>query len=355
MGERKGQNIWIPPDFDPAIHGSRNGYHGVHALRERAHKLHLGILIIRFEAPWNFWCNGCGSHVERGVRYNAEKKKVGNYYTTPIFAFRMKCHLCDNYFTFETDPKNCEYKITEGARRKIETWDPSSTEVIHLPDADEKAKRASDAMYRLEHDASDQAKAKKYKPAIVKLMDLKKQTSSQDYDTNARLRAHFRTEKKRLKKLKDIDDELKAKASLEIDLVPEHVEDIAIAQATTFQAPQPAAKPSLGGVFSRRKKRDKQTQLSATEAAKKAMLKTARRQVKTQSIRRTKASLRDSLGLKSPEKEAAARGQTSEREATVGCASQKDAQTLAQNDVSLPLEAGLVGDYGSSDEDGDNA
>jgi coiled-coil domain-containing protein 130 len=31
--------------------------------------------------------------VGMGVRYNAEKKKVGMYYTTPIYQFRMKCHL----------------------------------------------------------------------------------------------------------------------------------------------------------------------------------------------------------------------------------------------------------------------
>lgn len=43
-----------------------------------------------------------------GVRYNAEKKKVGNYYTTPIYRFRMKCHLCDNHFEIETDPKVCK-------------------------------------------------------------------------------------------------------------------------------------------------------------------------------------------------------------------------------------------------------
>jgi hypothetical protein len=40
-----------------------------------------------------------------GVRFNAEKKKVGMYYTTPILSFRMKCHLCDNWFVIQTDPK----------------------------------------------------------------------------------------------------------------------------------------------------------------------------------------------------------------------------------------------------------
>ena len=40
-----------------------------------------------------------------GVRYNAEKKKVGMYYSTPIYSFRCKCHLCDGWFEIQTDPK----------------------------------------------------------------------------------------------------------------------------------------------------------------------------------------------------------------------------------------------------------
>ena len=59
----------------------------------------------RFEMPYNIWCGGCNSHIGMGVRYNAEKKKVGNYYSTPIWQFRMKCHLCDNYFEINTDPQ----------------------------------------------------------------------------------------------------------------------------------------------------------------------------------------------------------------------------------------------------------
>lgn len=61
----------------------------------------------RFELPYNIWCDGCGAHVGMGVRYNAEKSRIGSYYTTPIFKFRMKCHLCDNYFEIHTDPKVC--------------------------------------------------------------------------------------------------------------------------------------------------------------------------------------------------------------------------------------------------------
>ncbi|XP_015272150.1 PREDICTED: coiled-coil domain-containing protein 130, partial [Gekko japonicus] len=89
-GERKGVNKYYPPDFDPAKHGSLNKYRHSHPLRERARKLSQGILIIRFEMPYNIWCDGCKNHIGMGVRYNAEKKKVGNYYTTPIYRWEEK-------------------------------------------------------------------------------------------------------------------------------------------------------------------------------------------------------------------------------------------------------------------------
>lgn len=103
MGERKGTNLYYPPDYDPRV-GGLNKFMGTHALRERARKLHMGILIIRFEMPFNIWCNGCNNHIGMGVRYNAEKKKIGMYYSTPLYQFRMKCHLCDNHFEIKTDP-----------------------------------------------------------------------------------------------------------------------------------------------------------------------------------------------------------------------------------------------------------
>ena len=62
MGERKGVNKWYPPDYDPSK-GGLNKWQGTHALRERAKKIHLGIIIIRFEMPYNIWCEGCGIHI----------------------------------------------------------------------------------------------------------------------------------------------------------------------------------------------------------------------------------------------------------------------------------------------------
>ncbi len=111
----------------------------------------MGILVIRFEMPFNVWCEGCSSHIGKGVRYNAEKKKTGNYYSTPIYTFTMKCHLCPQKFVIETDPKICDYVMVSGVKRKNEEWDPESANVIPLPDDDEKARMQADAMFMLEH------------------------------------------------------------------------------------------------------------------------------------------------------------------------------------------------------------
>lgn len=40
------------------------------------------LLGCRFEMPYHIWCGGCGSMIAQGVRFNAEKKQIGNYYST---------------------------------------------------------------------------------------------------------------------------------------------------------------------------------------------------------------------------------------------------------------------------------
>lgn len=226
MGERKGQNKYYPPDFDWKKHRSLNNYHGTHALRERARKLDKGILIIRFEMPYNIWCDGCGNHIGMGVRYNAEKTKVGMYYTTPIWKFHMKCHLCDNYFDIQTDPANCDYVILSGARRKEQRWDPAENEQIVTEDKNDQKKLATDAMFKLEHGTDDKTKAVKSTSLISQLQEASVDRYKDDYLANKLLRRTFREKKKLIKEAQAADRSLLTKSSLGIRLLPESADDV---------------------------------------------------------------------------------------------------------------------------------
>lgn len=83
--------------------------------------------------PFNIWCGGCESMIAKGVRFNAEKKQVGNYYSTKIWSFSMKSACCRHEIVIQTDPKNCEYVIISGARRKTEEYEAEDAETLVLP------------------------------------------------------------------------------------------------------------------------------------------------------------------------------------------------------------------------------
>ncbi|XP_056136170.1 probable splicing factor YJU2B [Lampris incognitus] len=235
MGERKGTNKYYPPDFDPAKHGSLNGYHKTHPLRERARKLSQGILIIRFEMPYNIWCDGCKNHIGMGVRYNAEKKKVGNYYTTPIYRFRMKCHLCVNYIEMQTDPATCDYVIVSGASRKEERWDMADNEQILTTERTEKEKLETDAMYKLDHGGRDKEKLRKALPSLSEIQD-HQASWKDDFQLNSSLRRKFRSEKKVLAEQEEKDNMVRKRTNLSIPLLPEKDEDKKLAALLTYQA-----------------------------------------------------------------------------------------------------------------------
>lgn len=192
----QGFNKYYPPDFDPNKHSSLNSYQGKHALGSRAHKLDQGILVVRFELPFNIWCGTCNSHVGMGVRYNAEKKKIGNYYSTPIFSFRCKCHLCDGYFEIETDPKNTRYVVTSGARQKDEDWDPEENGGYAVHDNDPN-KPPADPLATLEKTTAAQKDMKEVKaPRIEELQGLSDKLNADPYTLSVKARNRFRQQKR---------------------------------------------------------------------------------------------------------------------------------------------------------------
>mmetsp|Transcript_19004 Transcript_19004/g.53305 ORF Transcript_19004/g.53305 Transcript_19004/m.53305 type:complete len:286 (+) Transcript_19004:126-983(+) len=192
MAERKAVNKYYPPDWDPSK-GSINTYRNSHPLRERARKLDKGILIVRFELPYNIWCDGCKSHIGKGVRYNAEKSAAGKYYSTKLWKFRMKCHLCPNRFEIQTDPENRDYKILNGATRKTETYTAESAETIELGT---KTEEDFDPLRQLEKGTEDKAKASKEAPRMRELIGISHLHRDDDFSANQVLRQGFRKRKR---------------------------------------------------------------------------------------------------------------------------------------------------------------
>ncbi|XP_030756447.1 coiled-coil domain-containing protein 130 homolog [Sitophilus oryzae] len=224
MGERKGTNKYYPPDYDPKV-GGLNKFLGTHALRERARKIDKGIIIIRFEMPYNIWCDECKNHIGMGVRYNAEKTKVGMYYTTPVYEFKMKCHLCDNHFVIRADPANLDYIIISGARRQENRWDPTQNGQV-VPETKEVQKRLfDDKMYKLEHGTEDKNTMESAKPRLVKLFNRNEDNWSDNYTANQKLRAQFRKQNYESKIREKKWDANLRKIGLDIPLLEERDED----------------------------------------------------------------------------------------------------------------------------------
>lgn len=213
----QGFNKYYPPDWDPSK-GGLNKYRGTHALGDRARKLDKGILIVRFELPFNIWCETCNNHIGMGVRYNAEKKKIGNYFSTPIFSFRCKCHLCDGWFEIQTDPKNTQYVVTSGARRKEEDWDPEENGGYAVHDTDKEGVPI-DPLVALEKTRNAEINLNEVqKPRIEALQGVSDHYGSDPYSLSLKVRKRFREEKKIDQVKRAGDEQLKGRYGLPSDL-----------------------------------------------------------------------------------------------------------------------------------------
>ncbi|KIM33618.1 hypothetical protein M408DRAFT_326292 [Serendipita vermifera MAFF 305830] len=211
----QGFNRYYPPDYDPKKHHTLNDYHGKHALGDRARKVDQGILITRFELPFNIWCGTCNAHIGMGVRYNAEKRKIGMYYSTPIYAFRCKCHLCSGWFEIQTDPKNTRYVVTSGARQKDEDWNPEENGGYAVHENDPTKAGPSDPLAQVEKTAESSRRARETgAPRIDSLQELSETYNADPYELSKRVRKQFREVKKVEKRKRGEEEEVKNKYAL---------------------------------------------------------------------------------------------------------------------------------------------
>ncbi|PVU94769.1 hypothetical protein BB561_002270 [Smittium simulii] len=229
MAERKAQNKYYPPDWEPSK-GSINKYVGQHPLRDRARKLHEGILIIRFEMPFNIWCNGC-------IRFNAQKKKIGNYFSTPILSFKMKCCFCSSWFEIHTDPKNQKYIVVSGAYKKNEEYSDDSDNPLSKKELEKINKRKmTDNIFKLEKKLEDKKRAAEQAKRIMEMQIISSKRYENYGETNSYLRQQLRAKKSEEKGKEMAMKKLCNKYSLGFNVEDENFSDKIIAGSIDFQS-----------------------------------------------------------------------------------------------------------------------
>lgn len=215
-----------PALLDPSL-DTRPVARQSHALGARARKLPQGILTVRFEMPFAIWCSTCPADsnnrlIGQGVRFNAEKKKVGNYFSTPVWSFRMKHTACGGWIEIRTDPKSSEYIVTEGATRR----DTGSDVAVAAREGatlllEERDKKRQDAFEALEGKAAEKTTIKNEGKRIEAIRSLKERDWRDTDASNRKLRATFRTGRKEREKEAIGVGRLQERMSLGIEIVPE--------------------------------------------------------------------------------------------------------------------------------------
>ncbi|KAF2641171.1 DUF572-domain-containing protein [Massarina eburnea CBS 473.64] len=215
-------------------------FNTTHPLGSRANKSSQGILTVRFELPFAVWCNTCkpAAIIGQGVRFNAEKKKVGNYHSTPIWSFRMKHTACGAWWDIRTDPKNAEYVVFEGARRRDYGDGEKGVEEgeggeLRFLTEEEREKRRADAFAGFEGKVEEKQLVDVQRKRVEELYE-GAEVWRDPYEVNARLRKDFRVKRKAWKKEDKVKEGMQDKYSLGMDIVDETEGDRARAKFVGF-------------------------------------------------------------------------------------------------------------------------
>jgi coiled-coil domain-containing protein 130 len=188
--------------------------------------------------PFPIWCTTCQPRpliIGQGVRFNAEKKKIGNYYSTPIYSFRMKHTACGGWIEIQTDPKNTAYVVVSGAKKR-DTGEDKDAEAgeIKIRTTEERERLEKDPFAALDVKVEDQRFAQSSKTRVEDLKKLRDRDWSDPYEGSKKLRKVFRAERNVRHKNAAATEDLKDRMGLDIELLDEVEEDRQRAKLVDF-------------------------------------------------------------------------------------------------------------------------
>jgi coiled-coil domain-containing protein 130 len=227
---------YYPPSTtsSPSFNTSKN------PLGARASKLKTeGILTVRFELPFTIWCTTCVPEtiIAQGVRFNAEKKQVGKYLSMPIWAFRFKHTVCGGWIEVRTDPKNTEYVVVEGGRRREYGGLKEGDLDLGLAKVSEEEKERLEkdgGMGMLEKKVEEKTKAEREKKRVEELWQLSGRDWGDPYERNRALRREFRVGRRQRQADEKSGEALKERFGMELEMVSLEEEDVQMARRVDF-------------------------------------------------------------------------------------------------------------------------
>lgn len=133
------------------------------------------------------------------------------------------------FISFFSFLQNLDYIIVSGARRQENRWDPTKNGQVVPEDKETSKKLFDDAMFKLEHTNQDISTSKEQSSTLNRLLMRNESVWQDDFAANQALRRSFRADKKK-QKLEDANKKnLLLKSSLNIELLPEHPDDVKMA------------------------------------------------------------------------------------------------------------------------------
>ncbi|KAK3384417.1 CWC16 protein [Lasiosphaeria ovina] len=289
---------YVPPDQEGVVSG--NKLNKKHALGARAAKLaSQGILTVRFEMPFAVWCEHCPKPtvIGQGVRFNAEKKRVGSYFTTPIWSFRMRHTACGGEIDIHTDPQNTAYIVVSGGKRRDTGGDNDDSLVkageFVITTAAERAEQRETAFGKLEQTIADRQRLLDATHRVGELHDAAARQWDDPYFQNQRLRKAFRVGRHEREKDAATTEDLRDRMSLGIELLPGTEDDARRAALIDFGGPDmendgPVTKALARPLFERTTATDHQGKQKVSDEGRRsrnialASKKTAQRKLKAE-------------------------------------------------------------------------
>ena len=226
---------YVPPALEGTTTGNR-----LHVKRAPGTLRANGSQTVRFEMPFAVWCHTCTPHaiIGQGVRFNAEKKKVGYYYSTPIWQFRMKHAACGGWIEIKTEPRETRYVVVEGGKARDygegkENLEGEGGRAILTPA--ERERRREDAFAALEGKVEEKEAVEGNRKRIEEIYRSRERDWEDPGSVNRRLRESFRRDRKVYQREERAVESLKERIGTDMEILPEMEQDAQRAKLVAFE------------------------------------------------------------------------------------------------------------------------